>query len=513
MVSFEQFLSESTFGPDSWGKHQYAPDVLKDLLTGKKLKLTIKDKGTKPITVNGNGYVTIDDFDKQAIEKIAKNPKSYTYTDFNNAFKSTIDHSVKRSEKSIWQNLEKTVYSKSTKADDTNSEEMAVCVCIDALTHGVKDPNDFDFTEYQCSDKITSLVNPKIIDLAKQRLNDPGWRNAVIKTANHIIKAFHNIGEYYCQYQTDWYKKIRTNATKALRNSSYQGLAPDKWNPADVIYTKKPNIDIPKTLIIADYNNWFNQLVENKEIVPISLKKSDSGAQHGSVSLGNIVKNWKLVVGDKHSKDILNLADVDISSADKSYTNINQALPDIKKDLKILSTSPLASVIKIGGEKGGVNSKFFEWIKQGKPIDKQALDDYNSTLKSKIVVDTFLQSVPQPLNFLASISKLGIEKVQDIIQTIYLIAGSNATFSSSYYKASADYCKKITQGSTNTVKLTSIAICVDGTSRVTLLCNVDGNNYKFVIRGKGGKPQFLINHEDLKSVNYQPIKNFTNDFK
>ena len=506
MVSFEQFLCESTFSKESWetNRHNYAHDVIVDLLAGKKIKLTLEGpKDNKvPITVDGRNYVTIDDFDKQTIEKISKAPKSFSHHDFNDAFKRKIDG---KTSKNIWSFLEKSVYSKSTKGADTNGEELAVCVCVDALTHGIKDLDNFDFSDYECSNMITDVVNARYVELAKQTLTNPDWRSAVIKTAKHIVKTFPMIGSYYCQYHTAVYDSLRKNAVNALKRSSYKGLTEDKWNPADVIYTKKPTIQVPKTLIIADYNNWFNQ----QDFIAISLKKSDKDALHGSVSLGNIIKNQKLISTPKGGNDVLELADIDLSGALKSYSTVNQALPDIKKALQVLSSSPIAKLISIGGAKKGITDKFFDFVKRGSAT-KQELDQY--TKETKFAAESFLKSTPQTLNFLASISKLGITKVIDLIQTIYLIAASSANFSSKYYKASADYCKPIIQGSTHVV-VNDILIPIDGTAKVIFNVNVNGNNFKLDARSKSSKTQFMIIHNSVSKSNYQPIKNFINDFK
>ena len=456
-MNFEQFCetlyearatqSLNPFKPIDYSKHdfKYPVAVINDLLDGKSVTLT------------DGSSITIDDFDKDALVALKNNITNSTVSDLNKTYKNNV--------RSIWSNIHKRPYSKSSVGEKVPGSEAAVLVYIDmiAQNHDVD-----DIGGYKPSKRIHT--DQKYIDDAINVITtNKSWRLSALQTAKNLLEKLPQLKNYHIYYRDNNYDNIRATANKL---GDFGGSL-DRWNPADVFFAKQGAVPIKSeyTGNIADYNSYIGAC---DDVIGVSLKKADNHAIHGSVGLG---------------KMLTKLPQIKMSL--QKYKSVPETFSTVHKQLKTIADSPLASIVKCIG----VDSD----------IHKRIVDEDQSDVK--LNNGTFINAVPNVLQFIVSGCR-DVDLFADTIQMCYMWAASRTPLSCNHYKASATGCKLIDCKTGIDFKLNQVIIPLNGNARIVFDITVDGNNWSLVGRAKeeGAFPQFMIEHKKPATAGAVPIK-------
>ena len=247
-------------------------------------------------------------------------------------------------------------------------------------------------------------------------------------------------------------------------------LNPDKWNPSDIFLIKNSS-DVVKHLDsidnINDYNTYFSEF---KDIIGISLKKSDKEALHGAIALESVMS-----LKDSNHKKL------------KIVDNMVEIKTNLKTQLKELRESQLSDLIFI--------SKF-----QSKNIN----DNIDSLTPSSA---NFKKSLPLGIAFLTQNCN-DVKSFLDLIKLAYLTASSKHPLSCVHFKADDEHISKIVNEEDFNFKFEKIIIPLNGDTNIIFAININNEPIKLQLRSKGSRPQFIIVKTDATKGEFKNIKEF-----
>ena len=180
-----------------------------------------------------------------------------------------------------------------------------------------------------CKNKI---LGKDLISETKKFLNEnEEWKKSCYETANAINKKF-NIHDYEVHHQSELVEVIRQKGKMLSK------LSPDKWNPSDIFLVKNSKNVLNDLSDINDILTLNDYILKSKNIIGISLKKSEDEALHGSVALEKINKDLNLgssFTVIKNLDDVKQKLRIDLMKLQK--TKISQFLYITKYETKNLS--------------------------------------------------------------------------------------------------------------------------------------------------------------------------------
>lgn len=459
MLNFNQFLilNERAFSTNDYPKYggKYPSRVIQALLDGKPVKLHDGDKS-----------ITIDDFDKKALENILDNVEHTTYADFNNAFNGNI--------RAIWSKIEKTPFrdNKKSGGDSTAASEAAVIVALDLYQHN---KTIDDLGDYQKS-KSVHVSDKDIAKAVNLLTNDKQWRKSVNGIVRNIVKVIgHELSKYEFHYGDDLYHAIiRTGSTLA----GFDVTTRDRWNPSDIFLVKKGITSIPsdaKTNIVT-FNEWVGKC---DDVIGISIKKGDVAAQHGSIGVGRAVDAINKI------EDLPNL-----DAAVENFKTVKASLPTIRKQLQTIKQSKVAKYFYVTG----TQSQLY------KALVGEAEDH------GEIKNSTFQSAIPMTLQFFVSASKTP-SQFEDVIKMCYLYAASRTPTSCNFWKVGQEHAVFVDQKTAVDFKVNKVIVPLNGNSTILIECNVNGNRWFVTSRSRreNTKPLFSIEHRNHHTEHAIPI--------
>ena len=178
-----------------------------------------------------------------------------------------------------------------------------------------------DFAATATSAKQNTVIKNEYYDKFKNFVNltDDGaeWAASSVYIANKVFSPYVSTGSYKF-YRQDQYPTFKGNYKKMVKDIKanplkrevsfvydQSGMAEDKWNPADIIAVKKSydskknykatgestletdSRELKQTVKLIDdfknlyeYNKWIHEQFEKKNIIPISLKKTQKADPH-----------------------------------------------------------------------------------------------------------------------------------------------------------------------------------------------------------------------------------------
>lgn len=185
---------------------------------------------------------------------------------------NTIIFKYRKSSKNIYKN----VLNKTDKSDTNNLtalREQAVLIAIKNKYTNNQKRNSFlktfniwldssPYSKYKDSDKVINYIDSAIVE-AKCF-----YDNIKIDPNN-----YYGARQYEDQYNADIYNKA-----KQLCKEAGIDWNKDNWNPADIWFIKKSGFNLydflDSCVTLSDLNSGVRQEMENKNIIPISLKQS-----------------------------------------------------------------------------------------------------------------------------------------------------------------------------------------------------------------------------------------------
>lgn len=169
----------------------------------------------------------------------------------------------------------------------TLAKEAAFLVCVRvAEKTGKTNPLDIfgevnDLPREEIYEYLKAFPEIKDVEKTTGKLFEKHGLVEAAAVATSFVKSGMKSTGYELHRESPLVKKLRDHGSKL------SGLSKDKWNPADVYFIKIREVSNIQSLLkidsLVEFNQAFNELVELKTMIPISLKQSES-ASLGSIS-------------------------------------------------------------------------------------------------------------------------------------------------------------------------------------------------------------------------------------
>lgn len=406
-----------------------------------------KIKNNEKITINN--IATLLDFKDPIIQEI------------NNLIQKNISPlSFIKNNFKIWTKIDKSPFSGSNgsrKKSATDESELGVIIWLDIINQFNIVKYDKVFESYLLTYKPENAKfksNNDIKNTINWLLKENDWNFSCFSSALIISTQF-NTNKYYYHQNTSEFENIRKIGSKLSK------LNADKWNPSDIYL-------ISKTFSISSLNKYntlssYNEFIGNhNEIIGISLKKSNEGANHGKAALNNVNK-----IKSKIPK-------VTISSGFVKNGALTEAgIKNISKKLKI------------------INSKIKINIKTKKNDGADLLLQLKS---AKIKSDNFEKSIPVILEWISNHND--IEDLIDSLKYLIVLALSRNPLACSHWKSYGSNNKIIEVSGIPEISIDLIRLKMNGDADVIFDVTIEKTKYKAQIRSFGSLPQLELKKQD-----------------
>ena len=395
-------------------------------------------------------------------------------------FRSTGLNSVSEDSKSITRTL-------GVNIDD--ARELGVAICAVLIYNRI---SKSQFLEDNYNKKIFKQIKtPTDIDKVIEFLKlvpekfDICWNcgNTIVKNFDKI--TFLDFDRYTIHHKTKRFNDIKNHGSK-LAN-----LNQDKWNPADLFFIKKNNkiSDKLKLKSILRFNNYISS---NYEVIGISLKESESGALHGSISGRSFLSN---LIGPGIISSIK-------SRVPQKFNNtFKKEVETFFKNLKFFSSK-------------GIKIRFL-----AKENPKEELLDLlerfsqNSNLKTadgKAISSNFFISISESIVIFNEIFKEAkkstdpVKSLTEIFKLVYQFTSSQLSKSCGYEKVMGTAWHRVKNKEIKKFSVDGIYIPCDGETQIlTTTTIVENKKYTLQLRSKGSNPQFILLAKDFNNSSFK----------
>ena len=395
-------------------------------------------------------------------------------------FRSTGLNSVSEDSKSITRTL-------GVNIDD--ARELGVAICAVLIYNRI---SKSQFLEDNYNKKIFKQIKtPTDIDKVIEFLKlvpekfDICWNcgNTIVKNFDKI--TFLDFNRYTIHHKTKRFNDIKNHGSK-LAN-----LNQDKWNPADLFFIKKNNkiSDKLKLKSIFRFNNYISS---NYEVIGISLKESESGALHGSISGRSFLSN---LIGPGIISSIKSRV------PEKFNNSFKKEVETFFKNLKFFSSK-------------GIKVRFL-----AKENPKEELLDLlerfsqNSNLKTadgKAISSNFFISISESIVIFNEIFKEAkkstdpVKSLTEIFKLIYQFTSSQLSKSCGYEKVMGTTWHRVQNKEIKKFSVDGIYIPCDGETQIlTTTTIVENKKYTLQLRSKGSNPQFILLAKDFNNSSFK----------
>ena len=395
-------------------------------------------------------------------------------------FRSTGLNSVSEDSKSITRTL-------GVNIDD--ARELGVAICAVLIYNRI---SKSQFLEDNYNKKIFKQIKtPTDIDKVIEFLKlvpekfDICWNcgNTIVKNFDKI--TFLDFDRYTIHHKTKRFNDIKNHGSK-LAN-----LNQDKWNPADLFFIKKNNkiSDKLKLKSIFRFNNYISS---NYEVIGISLKESESGALHGSISGRSFLSN---LIGPGIISSIKSRV------PEKFNNSFKKEVETFFKNLKFFSSK-------------GIKIRFL-----AKENPKEELLDLlerfsqNSNLKTadgKAISSNFFISISESIVIFNEIFKEAkkstdpVKNLTEIFKLVYQFTSSQLSKSCGYEKVMGTTWHRVQNKEIKKFSVDGIYIPCDGETQIlTTTTIVENKKYTLQLRSKGSNPQFILLAKDFNNTSFK----------
>lgn len=183
------------------------------------------------------------------------------------------------------------------RAAGTKAESMEAMVTIAILTN-VKSYDEFikvmeDESKLQDLYKRTEGISDKDVKAILNAVEENhDYANHFIKIGQNALKHIKvkgSIDNYTALSKSHWDKLKKSVSIKILPK-----LSGDKWNPADILLVHKgAKVEDLVTGTVREINQKFDKAVDDKLVIPISVKKTKDAIQGARGIEGEIPKNFE----------------------------------------------------------------------------------------------------------------------------------------------------------------------------------------------------------------------------
>ena len=394
-------------------------------------------------------------------------------------FRSTGLNSVSEDSKSITRTL-------GVNIDD--ARELGVAICAVLIYNRI---SKSQFLEDNYNKKIFKQIKtPTDIDKVIEFLKlvpekfEICWNcgNTIVKNFDKI--TFLDFDRYTIHHKTKRFNDIKNHGSK-LAN-----LNQDKWNPADLFFIKKNNkiSDKLKLKSIFRFNNYISS---NYEVIGISLKESESGALHGSISGRSFLSN---LIGPGIISSIKSRV------PEKFNNSFKREVETFFGNLKFFSSK-------------GIKIRFL-----AKENPKEELLDLlerfsqNSNLKTadgKAISSNFFISISESIVIFNEIFKEAkkssdsVKSLTEIFKLVYQFTSSQLSKSCGYEKVMGTTWHRVQNKEIKKFSVDGIYIPCDGETQILTTTIVENKKYTLQLRSKGSNPQFILLAKDFNNTSFK----------
>lgn len=280
-------------------------------------------------------------------------------------------------------------------------------------------------------------------------------------TANKVFKKIPNFNfEDFCiHHKSKWFNAIKNHGAALSKLNS------DKWNPSDLFLIKKGS-RISDKLKIKNIDNFNNYVSSITDIIGISLKESESGALHGSVSGRKVL-------------EYLQIPNV--------CTSFENEINVFFKNLKYFSKTETKCYVKTSLE----GSNYFENAKtELTNLFKEV------KIEGKAISPNFFKSMGEGItvfNKLFEYAKKNEHSLNEVFKMIYQYTSSQLSTSCAYEKIAGSHYHHVKNKAIRCFSISGIYIPCNGETQIITTIKIDKNkNYTLQFRSKGGAPQFIL---------------------
>lgn len=475
MIDFKDFLDENyKFERVKFSELNETKFESKDVLKHDYIEQYIELAQKGPINFHSGGSYKLQDEDIKKLEYLATLKKNGASLDeIKSWLKANGILSNGKNAITGVNGFDKSMVSRANKGNRANIDderESAVAVIFDMLMKD-KDTKEDNVLEKLAGWKPNGQFKPEITqngcESIRAFLSEKNNLKDSYQCALGVKEAFEDSkmdGNFVILHKSKAFNFIKETAKEILSKGGIK-CQPDKWNPADIFIIKE-GFSVKSFDDINEYNDQFNNF---KNIVGISLKKSENGALHGSAGLSNVEKlldskNFEKCkgVGDYVNKDGREFFRGYISDIKELQNKCNKVICYIDKSQK----NTLSAISSLTTDEG--------W-------KRCYVDLLDFLLKYRLELD-------------------------NAMTYLYNFANSTLDFSAPHYKVMGDSFKPVTPKMKN-VEVVGIHIPLSDVRFIWLELNVDGEKKWMKGRPKntGAKPQFMIDNAGMKTGGYKVI--------
>src|SRR5574344_1849370 len=370
-----------------------------------------------------------------------------------------------------------------------DARELGVAICAVLIYNNI---SKSQFLEENYNKKIFKQIEtPTDIDKVIEFLKlvpekfDISWNcgNTIVKNFSKL--AFLDFNRYVIHHKSKRFNDIKN------RGSKLSGLNQDKWNPADLFFIKKNNkiSDKLKLKSILRFNNYISL---NYEVVGISLKESESGALHGSISGRSFLSQ---LIGSGIINSIK-------SRVPKKFNN------NFKKEVELFFEN-----LKFFSRKGIK----VRWLAKKNPKEEllDLLEEFskNSNLKTsdgKAISSNFFISITESIVIFNEIFKEAkkstdsVKNLTEIFKLVYQFTSSQLSKSCGYEKIMGTTLQHVKNKEIKKFSVDGIYIPCNGETQIlTTTTIVESKKCTLQLRSKGSNPQFILLAKDFNNSNFK----------
>lgn len=394
-------------------------------------------------------------------------------------FRSTGLSSLSEDSKSITRTL-------GVNIDD--ARELGVAICAVLVYNGI---SKSQFLEDNYNKKIFKQIKtPTDIDKVIEFLKlVPEKFDICWNCGNTIVKNFSNMtvldfNRYIIHHKSECFNDIKNHGSK-LAN-----LNQDKWNPADLFFIKKNNkiSDKLKLKSILRFNDYISS---NCEVIGISLKESESGALHGSISGRSFLSQ---VIG----REIINSIK---SRVPKKFNN------SFKKEVETFFEN-----LKFFSSKGIKIRALAKKNPKDELIDLLERFSKNSNLKTadgKTISSNFFISISESIVIFNEIFKEAkkstdsAKSLTEIFKLVYQFTSSQLSKSCGYEKIMGTTWHHVQNKEIKKFSINGIYIPCNGETQILTTISVESKKCTLQLRSKGSTPQFILLAKDFNNSSFK----------
>lgn len=296
-------------------------------------------------------------------------------------------------------------------------------------------------------------------------------------TANKVFKKIPNFNfkDFCIHHKSKWFNAIKNHGAALSK------LNPDKWNPSDLFLIKKGSL-ISDKLKMKNIVNFNKYVSSNTDIIGISLKESESGALHGSVSGRKVLEYLRIPDVSTSSENEINTFFGNLKYFSKMGTQcfVKTSLdgPNYFENAKTELTNLLKEVEHEGQTISPISPNFFKSMREGITV----------------------------FNKLFEYVKKNGHSLNEVFKTIYQYTSSQLSTSCGYEKIMGSYYHHIKNKTIKHFGISGIYIPCNGETQIISTIKIDkSQNYTLQFRSKGGAPQFILIKRVSTKNGYLPV--------